>query len=599
MLIERQFDSIVQDLAQGGRIDYRRTSRLLRDTHRHEDVRVALMGNMTLDLLTPFLMVEAARIGQMSAFHVAPFGQHMQHLFSEELAGFAPDAMLLILSPSALRPDAFENFLNLSVKDRQHLRDDVIAEVGRWVATALERSKATLMVANFIAPRPALGIADLAEDYGEAEFYLDLNLHLMRAMRAHPRVQLLDVASAAARIGLDQAYDSRLHFLAKMDWTEAMMREVAAGFARNLVGTLGLARKCLVLDLDNSLWGGVVGEDGPHGVRVGLGDMVSEAFRAFQLRVRDLKHRGILLALCSKNNPEDVAELFRLRTDMPLRLEDIAAQAISWEPKHEGLRRIARTLNIGLDALVFMDDNPAEIAAVRAHCPEVECVLLPRDPSDYVAALDGLKSFEKARLTAEDAQKGAHYSAAAQRAANAGAMDQMDYLRDLEMRARIRPATSADLLRIHQLFGKTNQFNLMTQRLSMGEVEAELEAADRRLVVAELSDRFGDLGLVGLYALHDSAEGMEIAHFLMSCRAMGRGLESAIMNNAKRRFLARRDCRTLIGRYRETAKNIPVRTFYADQGFTAEPEEGGARYTLDRQDVRLADCGWISLEDAI
>jgi FkbH-like protein len=532
----------------------------------------------------------------MAAFHVSPFGQYMQDLHSDAFQAFDPSVSALILSAEAMRPDAFERFHQLSVEDRQKLRDDMLAEIEGWIDLALARSSATVLIANFPMPQSALGVADLSSDYGEHEFFLDLNLALMRTVRARPRAMMLDLAEAVARVGTRQAFDRRMHFLAGLGWTDALMREFAALFGHALVGALGAARKCLVLDLDNSLWGGVVGEDGPHGIRVGRGDMVSEAYRAFQLRVRALKERGVILALCSKNNVQDVEEVFRLRADMPLQWSDMAATAISWAPKYQGLEAIAAQLNIGLDALVFMDDNAAEIAAVRHYCPDVHAVLLPADPSDFVTLLDDLPWFEKSRLTAEDRAKSQHYALAAKRSALCASCDPMDYLRDLEMRAVIRDAGPADLLRVHQLFNKTNQFNLMTRRPSIGEVEAMMTGDGWHLMLAELRDRFGDMGIVALCGLRRDGAVLRIEHFLMSCRAMGRGLEHALMNHVKRRFLKAQGCDLLEGRYLPTAKNGPVRGFFADQGFAASDGDGGGDYQLARSAVGFKDCDWIKLE---
>lgn len=597
MMMQQNFTEICRSLWNETAIDYRRTSRALRKTESPASLHVALMGNMTLDLVTPYFMVEAAKVGHMAAFHVSPFGQYVQDLHSDALEAFHPDVIVLALCPESMRPDGFQRFHLMSVADRIALRDDIVAEIEGWIVTAEAKSAAALMIGNFPGWRSSLGLADLASDYGEQEFFLDLNLALMRMVRAHPRAQILDLASAALRVGTRQAFDARLHHLAKLSWTDAMMREAAQLFAHAVVGALGLARKCLVLDLDNTLWGGVLGEDGPHGVRVGAGDMMGEAYHAFQMRVRALKDRGILLALCSKNNPEDVEELFRLRTDMPLKFSDFSASAIGWHSKHEGLEQLARTLNIGLDALVFMDDNPAEIAAVRANCPDVHCVLLPAEPADYVAVLDELPWFEKSRLTAEDRTKTEHYALAVRRESFRAHRDPKEYLRDLQMRAIIRDAEPADLLRIHQLFGKTNQFNLTTRRPSMGEVEGMLADDRVQLIVAQLRDRFGDLGTVAVCVLRDRGGEMEVEDLLMSCRAMGRGLENAVMNDIKRRFLACPGAGLLKASYIATAKNSPVRTYCSDQGFAATEAEDRLVYQLHRDEVRFVECDWIALEN--
>ncbi|WP_022683451.1 HAD-IIIC family phosphatase [Sphingobium bisphenolivorans] len=597
MTAQTCFADIFDLLRNEPAVDYRKASRMLREIEMPADLRVAMMGNMTLDLLIPCLRVAAASVGQVAEFQAAPFGQHMQHLHDEALASFRPDILLLALSPDVMRPDGFARFQAMTVEERQALRDGIIAEIEEWMAAAISRTAATLMIANFPSPRSAGGLADLASEYGEQEFYLDLNHALIRTVRGQPRALILDVAAAAARVGTRQAIDARLQHLAKLSWTQPMIREVGQAFAHAVVGSRGLARKCLVLDLDNTLWGGVVGEDGPHGVHIGPGDMVGEAFHSFQLRVRALKERGILLALCSKNNPADVEEIFRERGDMPLKLSDMAATAVGWQPKHEGLEQIARTLNIGLDALVFLDDNPAEIAAVRAHLPQVQSVLLPAEPAYYVDALDELPWFEKGRLTAEDSGKAEQYAIAVRRDALKVERDPEDYLRLLEMRAVIREADSADLLRLHQLFAKTNQFNLTAKRLGLGEIEALLQDDAHQVGVAELRDKFGNLGTVALYVLRRNGHVLTIDHLMMSCRAMGRGLEDALMNDIKQRFLAMDDVPLIQGLYVPTPKNSVVSGFYEQQGFERAPQTGCLAYRLGRTDVRLKPCNMIKVEN--
>jgi FkbH-like protein len=591
------FTDLAQSIRATSSPDYRKFDRHLRQLEHPANLNVALMGNLTVELIIPYLRVEAARIGKIAKFHASPFGQYMQDLHNDALTAFNPDAILLILSPQAMRSDAFERFHHMTRADRLALRDGILAEIGSWITSATARTHATLMIANFPRPAPAMGLADLTMDYGEQEFFLDLNLALLHAVKNNPRVQLLDIAACAAQVGANHAFDQRVYYLCKLGWTEPMMRAVGKTFAHIAVGAFGLTRKCVVLDLDNTLWGGVVGEDGPYGIRVGQGDMASEAFHAFQRRVLALKQRGILLAVCSKNNPEDVDELFRLRDDMPLKWADFSASAIGWSSKAAGVEQIAQSLNIGLDAIVFIDDNPAEVVAMRAYCPDVASILLPPDPADFVAALDELPWFEKSRLTADDDAKSEQYARAQERAALQSVMSPQDYLADLEMKTSIRPATNADVVRLHQLFNKTNQFNLVTGRPTLGEVEAMIDDPATQLVLANLRDRFGDLGTVAAYVLRRAGDEMVIDHWVMSCRAMGRGLEHMVMNDAKQRFLATKGSARLIAHYIPSPKNIPVSAFCEEQGFVASIVPAGKAYHLDRSRVAFVPCAWIQKEE--
>jgi FkbH-like protein len=573
--------------------------RRLRALRNAPDLRIGLLGNVTLDLLPAFVTTQCARDGWLARTHVGAIGQEMQALVAPPLQDFAPDMLVLVLSLRLLRPEAMAGFAALSDDQRRALRDEVLDHVEQWATLAAQRTRATLVVSNFPAPvQPALGLADGKSGYGEAEFHLDLNLHLLRRLRGHARVQLLDVDRIAAGIGHARAFDPRLFHLAKMDWSPAMMAAVGEALARHAVAARGTARKCLVLDLDNTLWGGVVGEEGPQGVLVGPGDATSEAFAAFQQRIRTLKQRGILLALCSKNNPADVEEVFALRPEMPLRRDDFSAAAIGWNAKHEGLRAIAQELNIGVDALVFIDDNPAEVTLVRELLPEVEVVLLPEDPSRFVATLDALHSFEKAVVLPDDIGKAEQYvQAAARTRLSATAASFEDYLAGLETRVTLRSAHPADLPRVAQLCAKTNQFNVSGKRHALGELEAMLASAAHEVVCVSVADRFGDLGLVGVAVLREAEAALHVDTLLMSCRALGRGVETALMNAIKARLLARPGAVQLVAPFVPTAKNHPAAGYFAEQGLVADEvaPSGTITYRLSRNDAGPVPCAWLQI----
>lgn len=598
-----EFSDLVTKLRDGGdsftSADYRRHYRTLSAIEDGPAVRIALMGNITFDLLLPFLTVKCAQIGWQAKTRVGPFAQYFQDLGAAGFRDFAPELIFLHLSLPLLRPEAISRFAELSTAERHELRDGIISEVENWVRLALAASDATLLVSNFPQPgRMAAGIADWAAEYGETEFYLDLNLDLIRRMKPHHRVQIVDVAGAVTRIGADRAADARLLHIAKTDWTDQMMAEIGGEIARHVIAAKGGARKCLVLDLDNTLWGGVLGEDGPAGVKVGQGDPVGEAYLAFQNRVRALKQLGILLAACSKNNPAEVEELFRVRTDMPLQWQDFSATAIGWNAKHVGLTVIADQLNIGLDALVFMDDNPAEIAQMRDALPMVESVLLSGDPSGFVAILDRMPSFEKSRILQEDIQKAGHYAQEASRAAmQATIADPQDYLASLGIIVRLWVATLADLPRLHQMFTKTNQFNVTTPRYSLGELEAMIASRSKRVIVAATQDRFGDMGTIAAYVLTILDDALEIDSFLMSCRAMGRGIETALMNDIKTFALGRESWKAIGATFIATARNQPAAPLFSEQGFTqsAPEDDGKIVYRLNRDDIEIVETPWISV----
>ncbi len=425
-----------------------------------------------------------------------------------------------------------------------------------------------------------------------------LNLALLERLAGNPRAYLFDMEGVVSRYGKARAFSSTMYYLARMPWQDGLLPHLADELLRYIQAHQGRTRKCLVLDLDNTLWGGVLGEDGPEGIEIGPGNAMGEAFLAFQRTVAMIKSRGIMLAINSKNNEDEVREAFRLRTDMPLKLEDFSAQRINWQSKHDNLVAIAAELNIGVDSLVFVDDNPVECALVEEMLPDVKVVRLPDDPADYGDALLDLMAFEKLSITDEDRAKTQQYQEQRQRAAHRDTVGDLDgYLASLGTEVRIRPASEATRVRVHQLFSKTNQFNLTTRRYTPADIDRFI--ADDRFVLRTIdaTDRFGALGIIGVYLIDLSRDVPHVDSFVMSCRAIGRGIETAVMNTIKKEFLSDQRHEALSVDFIPTKKNVPARTFCESQGFVrvAETEAGRRSFRLDADQARPIDCPHVAI----
>jgi FkbH-like protein len=331
------------------------------------------------------------------------------------------------------------------------------------------------------------------------------------------------------------------------------------------------------MDLDNTLWGGVVAEEGLDGIELGDTSPRGEAFKAFQKYALSLQQRGVLLAVCSKNDHARAMEPFEQHPEMVLRPQHLVAFKANWEPKSENLRRIAAELNLGLDSFVFVDDNPAEIEIVRQFVPEVTTLLLGPDPAAYVGQLKDGRFFEPKRLTAEDARRTEQYQSEARRQnLLASVTDMAAYLESLEMEARLSSFSALDAPRIAQLIAKSNQFNLTTRRRTEAEVAGLIDMSDHACFSVRLQDRFGDHGLVAVIIGRVEKDTMEIDTWLMSCRVLKRQVEEATLNELA--GLARnRGCARLEGLYLPTARNEMVRDFYARLGFTLISENEQCR----------------------
>lgn len=400
----------------------------------------------------------------------------------------------------------------------------------------------------------------------------------------------VDLDQISGTAGREKFYDPRRYHWTKQPFSEVGVAKLADHLWASLRAMIFGPKKVLVLDLDNTIWGGVVGETGPLGIEIG--DSPSgEAYRSLQSYAKALSRRGCVLAVCSKNNPADAREPFEQNPGMVLALDDIAAFEASWDPKAVAIRRIAQTLQLGLDSFVFVDDNPAEREHVRQMLPEVEVVEMPLEPSEYVRAIEGGLWFEAVSLTAADTERAQQYLLEAKRREISTQFTSMeDYLQSLDMVADARPINEEDLPRVVQLIGKTNQFNLTTRRHSTEVVERMMHDPNTVSFTVRLRDRFGDYGLVALLiAATDpdmDARVLKIDTWLMSCRVIGRTVEeyclNAIVEAARSRSVTR-----LIGQYIPTKKNGLVKDLFDRLGFEnlGESEDGAVHYELDLSDV--------------
>jgi FkbH-like protein len=439
-----------------------------------------------------------------------------------------------------------------------------------------EKTRAEVITANFMLPaRHDLGAFRSRTLGSDWSFRKWVNLELGLAAPAY--LHICDWEFLASRLGGIAARDERWWFESKQPCSPVLMVELAREAAHLIASFKRAPKKVLVLDLDNTLWGGVVADDGLEGIELGDTSPRGEAFKAFQNYLASLKQRGVLLAVCSKNDLATAVEPFEKHPEMVLRLQDIVSFKANWEPKSENLRRMALELNLGLDSFVFVDDNPAEIEIVRQFVPEATTILLGPDPSDYVAQLADCRLFEPRSITSEDAARTSQYRSEAQRQAlEASVTDMASYLESLQMESVISEFTPVDVPRLSQLINKSNQFNLTTRRRSEAEVIAVMN--DPRFIgfSARLKDRFGDHGLISIVVGEEAGDTVKIDTWLMSCRVLKRQVEEEVLNELARLAKAR-GCTRLEGVYLPTPKNEMVRDFYLRMGFTLTAESATKR----------------------
>jgi FkbH-like protein len=538
----------------------------------HVPLRLAILSSHSVDHLVPSMRV--AGLGRRVALsvHVGVYGQYRQALLlgDPELAAFAPQMVLLALDSQALVPalpvtasaEEAAEAMGRAVEDLRHL----------W-RLCRERYGAQPLQQTVIPQTPSVfGSYDGLAPASPAALCADLNAHIRKAAR-EDGVLLLDVAwqLPLEAQGAPLFDPVRWHHAKQLinPLFAPLYGELVARVASAVVGT---ARKCLILDLDNTMWGGVVGDDGVEGLKLGQGSAEGEAYLAFQQYVAALAQRGVILAVCSKNDEAVARAVFDTHPDMVLACRDIACFLANWTDKATNIREIARRLNIGLDSLVFVDDNPAEREIVRRELPQVAAPELPEDSAYYAARLAAAGYFETVSLTVEDLKRNQSYAMNAERAALLdAATDMTGFLRSLEMRMTTRSLLDGDRQRAAQLVNKSNQFNLTTRRRTEQEL-TEVGAAPGTIgLTFRLSDRFGDNGLISvLVARPDEAwpdATLLIDTWVMSCRVLGRGVEDAALS-ALVAAAAGQGVEALIGEYRPSGRNGMVQDHYAKLGFT-------------------------------
>jgi FkbH-like protein len=557
------------------------------------ECRVAMLGNATFDFILPVLKTVAFAGGIRLVSFGGAYNQQMQealdpasalHAFGPEVVILATDWRWLALDEQVADPDAV-----LAEKLQQ------IEQMWNALASPL---RCHIVQHNFVVPEvSALGALSGRLRRARANLIRRLNLELADRAARRADVTVLDVDEIASLIGKRAWDDPRMWIAAKQYPAAEAIGLLAAHQVALLRALLGLSAKCLVLDLDNTLWGGVIGEDGLDGIRLG-GSAEGEAFVEFQRYVKGLRDRGVILAVCSKNNDADARLPFLEHPEMVLQLCDIAVFIANWEPKADNLRAIARQLNLGIESLVLVDDNPVEREQVRRGIPEIEVPEMPSDPALYAQALHRELAFESLSITSEDLGRAQSYRANLDRERlqqSAASLD--EFLSSLEMRVELRPFDEPNLPRIAQLINKTNQFNLTTRRMTAEQIRTFAATEGNYTQFLHLRDRFGESGITGVLMAAPQDGALAIVQWLMSCRVLGRRLEEAMLaavwNAAWRSGL-----KALVGTYIPTAKNGQVADLYDRTGFASlGPAENGEKTYRAELTAERASPHFFSIDD--
>ena len=540
--------------------------------------KLGVVSNASLDVLAPLLIGTALAHGIALTVEFAPFDQASQiasdgkhPFYKAELDAilYAPFWQGMMLAPEQQSVETAEASI-------AHICDRITFEVNGIAS----HSGVPLIVQTLCNPgHNNLGSIDRVLSFGVENIICTANQTLVELSQKDSNI-LLDFHALASQVGTDRLFSSRDWYWAKQPFAKEHAFCYLDQICRLLGAMRGKSRRVLILDLDNTLWGGVIGDDGLNGISIGHGSIKGEAHLALQQVVKSLKNRGVLIAVCSKNEEITARKPFQKHPDMVLHENDFSLFVANWKDKASNIKMIAKTLNLGLDAMVFMDDNPVERAQVRQELPEVAVPELEKDPSNYADILMKAGYFESVSFTEADVARADQYAANAKRIElQTKAGDLTDFLRSLNMQAQVSEFATVDRKRITQLINKSNQFNLTTTRCTENQIDEYAEQAEVGSFDFRLKDKFGDNGLISVIICVDGesykpGDSWLIDTWVMSCRVLGRTMERTCLDVVVKRARAERK-QFLLGKYVPSDRNMIVADLYRELGFTKLREDLG------------------------
>lgn len=540
-------------------------------------VRVALLGSFTLDPVAPLLTARAVRSRLTPSLYVGGFNTWRQEAMdpASGMRSFRPEVVFLAVRVEDLCPPLADRYLDLSEAEVAGHIADLVGQIEGFIQSIREWSNARLVLPTFPSPvAPALGILDHQVAHGQTAAFRQANAALHDLAKRYRDVWLLDAERLMRDVGAWRSRDGRLWGLARLPLSGTALHALAEEYVTYLRAFTGLARKVLVLDLDNTLWGGVVGEDGPTGIQLGP-DYPGSAYVEFQQVILGLQRRGVVLALNSHNNEADVLEVLETHPAMLLRRHHFAAVRINWQDKVRNMHELSEELRLGVESFVYLDDSQVQCERMWQALPHVWTIRLSPEPADRADLLRRLPLFDTLAFSAEDRRRGELYQQeAARKHLFAAAQSPEDFYRSLQMELSIQGVDASTLARAAQLSQRTNQFNLTTRRYSEADLAGFLESSTHEAYCLGVRDRFGDSGVVGLVITVRDGIQVRIDTFLLSCRVLGRTVEDAALT-----FLLHRarklGATEMIGLFRPTAKNAPAADFYARSGFEPVGDRDG------------------------
>jgi FkbH-like protein len=551
-------------------------------------IKVALLGDTATQLLAIALRGSAIEKGYSLALYEEDYDQIERQLLVSQSEYYAYGAKYNIVFQSTQK---LLNIYNASEhSQREHLADERIAFV-RQICTACNE---TIIYCNYPEIDDTV-YGNYANKTRQSFIYQvrKLNYELMRVAESTSNLFICDLEAIQTKYGRKYCYDSSIYMNGDMVISMESLPQIAARLMDIIGACQGNIKKCVIIDLDNTIWGGNIGDDGVGGIQIGQGQITGKIFSEIQHWLKKLRERGIILAVCSKNEYEVAKKPFMKHPDMVLRFDDIAVFMANWNSKADNIRQIQAILNIGMDSMIFLDDNPVERAMVRENIPDMVVPELPGDPSDYLEYLYDMNLFETASLSEHDQERTKMYQNEYARTQAMKRFDNKDeFLKSLEMKATVHPFRPHDIPRIAELTQRSNQFNLRTVRYSEADVVRLSKQKRYQTYAYDLKDRYGDYGVICIIVMKKRRSGrIFIENWVMSCRVLKRGMETFVMNKIVS-YARNIGCKYLIGEYASTNKNKMVDGHYYKYGFKnlGQNKGGRKRYIMDVNEYKAMEC---------
>lgn len=550
-------------------------------------INIAFLRNITIEPMMPFFEYQCMTKGVKTDTYICDFDNIMQDVLVKNsgLYKHDPKIIFIFIKLEEIAPKLYLQFTELSSTQITEHIEDIINYYKAMLDALRRESNALIIFNNFeVNPFPSAGILDSQKIDGSINTMRRLNEELLTLKKNYHGVLLLDLDIVASRIGFINFQSNMQWHMSKMPFSNLAMRHISSEAAKYVIASKGDTKKCIILDCDNTLWSGVVGEDGVNGIALDQNHPGSY-FIQFQKDLLNLKSQGVLLAICSKNNEADVLSVFQDNENMILKESDFSSMKINWNLKPDNIKEIAKDLNIGLQHIVFVDDSDFEIEMVRELLPDITPVLIPKNLSQLKHIFDNKGFFDKIQDSSVDSNRTEMYLAENQRMRQLESTSNLeDYYKSLEIAARVGVIDSSDVPRVAQLTQKTNQFNLTTIRYTEQDIDMLRQSEESDIVTLKADDKFGTYGLIGLAILRYNQETLEIDSFLLSCRAIGRGLEDVLLEECIKQAKIK-GMKNAIGSFIKTQKNAQVECFFENHGFDVKTKESSNKKYLCNIDI--------------